>query len=59
MTENDIVEMIKGKGIGDAQHDLKNINGVVSVNIDKSYPWVGSVPGNTNKITVNIELKDK
>ena len=59
VTENDIVEMIKGKGIGDAQHDLKDINGVVSVNIDKSYPWVGSVPGNTNKITVNIELKDK
>lgn len=59
VTENDIVEMIKGKGIGDAQHDLKNINGVVSVSIDKSYPWVGSVPGNTNKITVNIELKDK
>lgn len=59
VTENDIVEMIKSKGIGDAQHDLKNINGVVSVSIDKSYPWVGSVPGNTNKITVNIELKDK
>ena len=58
VTENDIVEMIKGKGIGDAQHDLKNINGVVSVSIDTSYPWVGSIPGDTNKITVNIEIKD-
>ena len=58
VTENDIVEMIKGKGIGDAQHDLKNINGVISVSIDTSYPWVGSIPGDTNKITVNIEIKD-
>ena len=58
VTENDIVEMIKGKGIGDAQHDLKNINGVVSVTMDTSYPWVSVVPGDTNKITVNIEMKD-
>ena len=58
VTESDIVEMIKGKGIGDAQHDLKNINGVVSVTIDTSYPWVSVVPGDTNKITVNIEMKD-
>lgn len=58
VTEGDIVEMIKGKGIGDAQHDLKNINGVVSVSIDKSYPWVSVIPGDTNKITVNIEIKE-
>ena len=58
VTENDIVEMIKGKGIGDAQHDLKNITGVVSVSIDTSYPWVNSIPIDTNKITVNLELKD-
>ena len=57
VTENDIVEMIKGKGIGDAQHDLKNINGVTSVSIDTSYPWVGAIPNDTNKITVNIEKK--
>lgn len=58
VTENDIVEIIKGKGIGDAQHDLKNITGVVSVSIDTSYPWVNSIPSDTNKITVNIDLKD-
>ena len=58
ITENSIVDMIKGKGIGDAQHDLKNINGIVTVSIDPSYPWVGSIPGDTNKITVNIEMKD-
>lgn len=58
VTENDILEMIKGKGIGDAQHDLKNINGVTSVNVDKSYPWVSVIPGDTNKITINIEVKE-
>lgn len=58
ITENDIVEMVKGKGVGDAQHDIKNINGVVSVTIDTSYPWVSAVPGDTNKITVDIEMKD-
>ena len=58
ITENDVVELVKGKGIGDAQHDLKNINGVVSVDTSTSYPWVNSVPNDTNKITVNIEIKD-
>ncbi len=59
VTENDILEMIKGKGIGDAQHDLKNINGITSVTIDKSYPWVSVVPGDTNKITINMEVKEQ
>lgn len=58
ITESDIVEMVKGKGLGDAQHDLKNINGVISVSTDTSYPWVLTIPGDTNKITVNIEIKD-
>ena len=58
ITDNDILDMIKGKGVGDAQHELKNIDGIVSVSIDTSYPWVGTIPGDTNKITVNIEIKD-
>lgn len=58
VTDSDIVEMVKGKGVGDAQHDLKNINGVVSVSIDTSYPWVNSIPGDSNKITVNIEINE-
>lgn len=59
VTENDIIEKTKGKGLGDTQHILKEINGVVNVTIDKSYPWVNSVPGDTNKITVEFEIKDK
>ena len=58
VTENDILEMVKGKGIGDAIHDLKSINGVTTVNITPSYPWVFAVPGDTNKITINTEVKN-
>ncbi len=59
VTDSEIVDMIKGKGVGDAQHDLKNINGIVSVSIDTSYPWVSVIPGDSNKITINIEVKEK
>ena len=58
VNDSDVAEMIKGKGLGDVQHELKKINGVVGVTIDKSYPWVSSVPGDTNKITVDIKVRD-
>ena len=56
---NSVVEAIRGKGIGDAQHILKDIDGVADVRIQGSYPWVMSVPGDSNKITVNISVKDQ
>ena len=59
ITENDVVEKTKGKGLGEAQHDLRDINGVSAVTIDKSFPWVMSVPGDPNKITVIFEVKDQ
>ena len=63
ITENDIVEIIKGKGLGDAQRDLASIEGIngSKVHIDKSYPWVMSVPSDTNKITVilDTDVQDK
>ena len=54
-----VVEMIKGKGLGDAQHLLKDISGVTDVRMDGSFPWVMSVPSDTNKITVNLDIKDQ
>ena len=56
ITDSDVVEIVKGKGMGDAQHALKDINGVTNVKIDPSYPWVTSIPNDTNKITVNINV---
>ena len=58
VTDNDILEMVKGKGIGDARHDLSSINGVTSVGINASYPWVSAIPSDTNKITINMEVKN-
>ena len=54
----DVVEIVKGKGLGEANHDLRDIDGVVNVKIDKSYPWVMSVPNDANKIAVILEVKE-
>ena len=58
VTDNDVLEMVKGKGIGDARHDLSSINGITSVTITPSYPWVSVVPSDTNKITIKMEVKN-
>lgn len=57
VTENEIVDIIKGKGLGVAQHDIKDIDGVGSIRIDTSYPWVMSIPSDPNKISVSIEVE--
>lgn len=59
VTENDVVEMVKGKGLGVAQHDLKSIDGIGSIRIDVSYPWVTSIPNDPEKITVNLEVTEQ
>ena len=56
ITENDIVETVRGKGIGTAQHDLMDINGIHNITIKQSYPWVSSVPNDPEKITVFIDI---
>lgn len=58
ITESDVVELVKGRGLGDAQHSLRDIDGVSSVRIDASFPWVTSIPNDTNKITVILEVKE-
>jgi len=59
VTDKEVLEMARGKGIGDIQHDLKEITGIVSVETNTSYPWVVKVPNDSNKITVEIKVKDK
>ena len=58
VTENGIVEVVRGKGMGTAQHDLKDaFNGISTITIDPSYPWVTSIPNDPNKITVIIDVE--
>ncbi len=59
ITENEVIERVKGKGLGEAQHDLRDINGVSEVRIDKSLPWVMNIPNDSNKITVIFNVKDQ
>ena len=55
VTENDVVETAKGKGIGTAKRDISdNFDGIKSIDITTSVPWATSVPGNPDKITVII-----
>lgn len=59
VTENDVIEIVKGKGLGNAQHDLKDVDGVSRVDIKTSFPWVMSIPSDTNKITVILDMEQK
>lgn len=61
VTENDIIETIRGKGLGEARADLLNkFSGIDSnkTKIEVSYPWVFSVPSEATKITVRIEVEE-
>ena len=59
VTENDVVEIVKGKGIGTAKHDLSDIDGIKEINITPSYPWVLSIPSDPEKITVILEIPEQ
>ena len=59
ITESEVVDKIKGKGLGDAQREIRDIYGVSDVKIITSYPWVMSIPGDSNKVSVKFEVKDQ
>ena len=49
-----VKKQVAGKKAGDAKTILENISGVTNVDVQLSPFWVGSIPKNTNKITVTI-----
>ncbi|MBP5647761.1 hypothetical protein J6X04_00495 [Candidatus Saccharibacteria bacterium] len=59
VTKEELIEKIKGKGLGDANREISDIKGVSDVKIDKSYPWVMVVPTNSGKIKISFEVKDQ
>ena len=59
VTETEIVDKVKSKGLGDAQREIRDIFGVSDVKINTSYPWVMSVPNDSNKVKVTFEVKDE
>lgn len=58
VTEEDIMEKSKGKKVGEVQSILKSINGVSSVNIKTSFPWVNHVPDDPNKVTIELKVEE-
>ena len=61
VTENEVIETIRGKGLGEARAALLDeFNGIDSNNtkIEVSYPWVFSVPNEASKITVTIDVEE-
>lgn len=60
ITESEVAEVVKGKGVGTARQDLeKAYDGISRINIQTNHPWVSRIPGDSNKITVNIEVDEK
>ena len=59
ITESEVVDKIKGRGLGDARREISDIYGVSDVNIQQSYPWVMAIPNDSNKVTVKFEVKDQ
>lgn len=59
VTESQVLDIVRGKGLGDVQHELKNIGGIVGVTIDTSYPWVNVAPNDSNKITINLNVREQ
>ena len=59
ITETEVVDKIKGRGLGDAQREIRDIYGVSNVTINTSYPWVMTIPSDSNKVTVRFEVKDQ
>ena len=59
VSENDIVDVVRGKGVGTAQHDLKDaFDGISKIDISTSFPWVSSIPNDANKITVIMNVEE-
>ena len=58
VTEEDILEKSRGKKVGEVQSILKSINGVSSVNIKTSFPWVNHVPDDPNKVTIELKVEE-
>lgn len=58
VTEEDILEKSKGKKNSEVVSLLKSINGVSAVDVKPSFFWVGSVPDDENKITINLGVEE-
>jgi hypothetical protein len=57
VTDEMVREKCLGYKKGECQSRLKSIKGVSNTNVDTSYFFVMTVPSDTNKVEVNIEVE--
>ena len=59
ITEGELFDKIRGRGLGDAQREIREIYGVSDVKIEPSYPWVMTIPNDSSKVGIVFEVKDQ
>ena len=59
ISESSILEAAKGKKVGEVKALVKDISSNINdVKIEVSFPWVRSVPNDSNKVEVKIEVEE-
>ncbi|MBR1801979.1 hypothetical protein IJ768_01980 [Candidatus Saccharibacteria bacterium] len=59
ISESSILETAKGKKVGEVKALVKDISSNINdVTIEVSFPWVRSVPNDSNKVEVKIEVEE-
>ena len=56
--DKDILERVVGKKTGEAKAAVESIDGVVSAEIQTSFFWVNSVPKESQRVKVHIEITE-
>lgn len=59
INEEDIKQQVKGKIYGEVQQALESQDGISAVDVQFSYFWVRTVPGDTNKIKIEFKVTDE
>ena len=59
ISEEDVLNKVKGKRLGEVQTMIKSIKGVKEVKVKSSYFWVVSVPEDPNKISIELTSADE
>ncbi len=59
INEDNVKNEVKGKRFGEVQSSLQSIEGVQDVSVKFSFPWVTSVPSDTNKVKIEFKLENE
>ena len=59
INDDDIKNEVKGKKYGEVQQSLEAKDGIKEVDVQFSFFWVRTVPGNTDKITIEFKVDNE